>query len=300
MNLKQLKYFVVICEEGQITAAAKQLHIKQPLLSYEIKQLEQELDTSLFVRGPRGISLTDAGKIFKPYAEQITELSRVAQSKVQFLHKGISGSLSIGSVSSSINKLPNPNLLQLKKYYPNISISIIEGNTYKLLGYLEKGLIDLAILRTPFSSNGVIGYYFDKEPMIAASWADPGQVDQAETSSSVELKDLANVPLIIYRRFEEVIKGAFAEAGLNPLIVVRCDDARTALDWAKCGFGTALVPHSAILQIQEQRDRRFHMREIRAKSLETQLAVMWRRNEPFSPLVENFLELFIGQQSHKS
>ncbi|SYW00635.1 Transcriptional regulator, LysR family [Oenococcus oeni] len=295
MNLKQLRYFVTICEEGQITAAAKRLHIKQPLLSYEIKQLELELETSLFIRGPRGISLTDAGKVLKPYAEQITELSDVAKTKVKYLDKGISGSLSIGSISSSINKLPNQRLLKLKKYYPNIAINVIEGNTYKLLGYLEKGLIDLAILRTPFSSKGVIGYYFDKEPMVAVSAKNNQKDTVGLPDKYLKIDDLSNKPLIIYRRFEELIENTFRNLGFNPLIVVRCDDARTALDWAKVGFGTAIVPKSAILQVENEGEKDIEFREIKEKALETQLAIMWRRDDSFNPLTENFLKMFIGK-----
>ena len=70
MNIKQLKYFLVVAEERQITSAAKKLYIAQPPLSYQLKQLEKEVGVQLFVRTAHGIELTEEGKVFQKYAEK--------------------------------------------------------------------------------------------------------------------------------------------------------------------------------------------------------------------------------------
>lgn len=80
MNIKQLKYFLVVAEERQITFAAKKLYIAQPPLSYQLKQLEKEVGVQLFVRTAHGIELTEEGKVFQKYAEKIVSLSISAQS----------------------------------------------------------------------------------------------------------------------------------------------------------------------------------------------------------------------------
>ena len=88
MTLKQLRYFLVVAEEKQITAAAKRLYIAQPPLSYQLKQLEKELGAQLFKRTAHGIELTDVGQIFQSYANEIISLAQNAENQV---HKTISG-----------------------------------------------------------------------------------------------------------------------------------------------------------------------------------------------------------------
>lgn len=85
MNLKQLRYFLAVAEEKQITAAAKRLFIAQPPLSYQLKQLEKELDVQLFVRTAHGIELTDAGHELQSYAEKIVGLAETAKDQVKKL-----------------------------------------------------------------------------------------------------------------------------------------------------------------------------------------------------------------------
>ena len=82
MNIKQLKYFLVVAEERQITSAAKKLYIAQPPLSYQLKQLEKEVGVQLFVRTAHGIELTEEGKVFQKYAEKIVALSISAKSQI--------------------------------------------------------------------------------------------------------------------------------------------------------------------------------------------------------------------------
>ncbi len=86
MNLKQLQYFLAVAEEGQMTAAAKRLHVAQPPLSYQIKQLELELGVTLFNRLPQGVTVTEAGKLLVGYAQQLTQLSATAENKVRAWH----------------------------------------------------------------------------------------------------------------------------------------------------------------------------------------------------------------------
>ncbi len=88
MNLKQLQYFIAVVEEKQITAAAKKLNIAQPPLSYQLKQLEAELETKLFTRTAHGIVLTDAGMMLEKYARKILDLTTVAEEKVKKTTKG--------------------------------------------------------------------------------------------------------------------------------------------------------------------------------------------------------------------
>ena len=151
MNLKQLQYFIAVVEEKQITAAAKKLNIAQPPLSYQLKQLEAELETKLFTRTAHGIVLTDAGMMLEKYARKILDLTTVAEEKVKKTTKGELGKISLGTVSSSAAALPIGKLKEFRKYYPEINFEIFESNTYGILEKLFNGEIDLGLVRTPFN-----------------------------------------------------------------------------------------------------------------------------------------------------
>lgn len=108
MDIRQLKYFLTITEEEQITAAARRLRIAQPPLSQQMKGLEDELGITLFKRGPRHIQLTDAGKLLANRARQILELSDSTVREIDDFKRGLKGTLSIGTVSSSGNIFAQP------------------------------------------------------------------------------------------------------------------------------------------------------------------------------------------------
>ena len=107
MNIKQLKYFLVVAEERQITSAAKKLYIAQPPLSYQLKQLEKEVGVQLFVRTAHGIELTEEGKVFQKYAEKIVALSVSAKSQIHQIKEGELGKIRIGVISSCGGVVPN-------------------------------------------------------------------------------------------------------------------------------------------------------------------------------------------------
>lgn len=155
MDIKQLKYFYVIAEEGQITSAAKRLHLSQPPLSYQLKNLEDELGVKLVERGSRNIKLTDAGLILYKRAKQILSLTKSTVDELKDFNQGTQGTLSIGTVSSSGASLLDSRLSIFHDKYPFINFEIYEGNTYELLEALTKGIIEIAIVRTPFNNSGI-------------------------------------------------------------------------------------------------------------------------------------------------
>ena len=239
MNLKQLRYFLVVAEEKQITAAAKRLYIAQPPLSYQLKQLEKELGAQLFKRTAHGIELTDVGQIFQSYANEIISLAQNAENQVHKTISGELGTIAIGMASSSTGLIPMNSFNELRKYYPEISFDIYEDNTYGILDKLEKKTIDLGIVRTPYNQTGLNTKTLTTEKMMAIS-VDPDFQQKKE----LRIKDLADQPLIIYRRFEDIFNQTFAHHGLKPFYAVKCDDSRTAITWAKRKMGVALVPES--------------------------------------------------------
>lgn len=269
-----------------MTAAAKRLHVAQPPLSYQIKQLELELGVSLFKRLPQGVVVTPAGELLIGYAQQLTQLSVTAENKVKALAHGITGTLNLGTVSSSAGVIPNPALLKWLKAHGDVQLAITEGNTYELLDDLHKRLLDVAVLRTPFNEQHLVCRYFDSERMVAVL---PKRYGQFEKRRQLRLSDLAALPLIKYRRFNELFHVAFLEQSFDPHYVMTCDDARTAMHWANHQIGVALVPRSLA---ETYRGDNVRLRSLADRRFETHLAIATTPESLATPLVAGFMAQF--------
>lgn len=280
MNLKQLRYFLVVAEEKQITAAAKRLYIAQPPLSYQLKQLEKELGAQLFKRTAHGIELTDVGQIFQSYANEIISLAQNAENQVHKTISGELGTIAIGMASSSTGLIPMNSFNELRKYYPEISFDIYEDNTYGILDKLEKKTIDLGIVRTPYNQTGLNTKTLTTEKMMAIS-VDPDFQQKKE----LRIKDLADQPLIIYRRFEDIFNQTFAHHGLKPFYAVKCDDSRTAITWSKRKMGVALVPESIATTYAQE-----NMIAIKHANWITHLQLVWRKDHQVTPLMKKIID----------
>jgi DNA-binding transcriptional LysR family regulator len=286
MDLKQLKYFLTIAEEGQITSAAKRLHMAQPPLSQQLKALEEELGVKLLERGPRQIQLTDAGEILRARAQQILELSNSAVSEIKDYSNGLKGTLTIGTVSSSGSALLNNIITGFHKKYSGIKFEIHEGNTFTILELLSKGIIEVGIVRTPFKALGFECRYMKREPMIAVMTK---EYCEDIDNPYISVKDLKDKPLILYRRFEQLIYETCLEQEFEPKVFCKNDDARTTLLWANAGLGIGIMPKSAFeLGINNN----LIYKEIDCDSLRTSIAAIWSKERYISSPAKKFIDCF--------
>lgn len=286
MDIKQLKYFMAIAEEEQITGAAKKLHIAQPPLSYQLKILESELGVKLVERGSRKVKLTEAGRMLRNRAEQILELTETAEKELKDFKRGIQGTLSIGTVSSSGTSLLPERLNNFHKLYPDIKFEVWEGNTYKILEMLNHGLIEIGIVRTPFNIENYEAICLEAEPMVAVVSNSSEFIFKKE---NISLKELKNKPLIIYRRFEKQIINACHNRGFEPEIFCKNEDARTTLLWAANTLGIAIVPKTAVKLIG---NTNLKYAEIDEAGLKTQIAAICMKNRYVSSAAQKFLQNF--------
>ncbi|MGN7760304.1 LysR family transcriptional regulator [Paenibacillus sp. 22594] len=286
MDIRQLKYFLAIAEEGQITSAARKLQMAQPPLSQQLKLLEEELGVKLVERGPRSIQLTEAGIILRDRAQQILELTDSTTRELKDFVKGISGTLSIGTVSSSAATLLQERLLEFHQVYAGVKFEIHEGNTYRVLDLLNKGIVEVGIVRTPFNSAGLECVYTSSEPMIAVM---APEYDWTGGEPEIEIGELREQPLIIYRRFEQLIRETCLENGFEPQVFCMNDDARTTLLWANAGLGIGIIPRSAFILANNSN---VLSKVIRSDSLNTRVAAVWMKDKYLSSLAVKFIENF--------
>lgn len=249
MDLKQLSYFVKIVEEGSISGAAKKLFMSQPPLSSQMKLLEAELDCTLFERGSRTIRLTEAGETLYNYSRSLLQLSNVAKQETMNAARHFNGVLRIGIVSSLIGSDALGWLCGFSKQYPGIHYEINEADTYHLLSQFETNTIHLALLRTPFHTDSLTCKKLFTDSLVAVGqesfFAD-------NRSSAITLDDLTKLPLIIYRRWEHLLRKEFEDKNLSTNWFCINDDARTTLYFVEMGMGVGIIPQSAATLVQKK------------------------------------------------
>lgn len=291
MDIRQLLYFTTIAEEGSISAAAKKLHLSQPPLSYQMKLLEEELHLPLIERSARGIALTEAGRVLYKRAQGILELSELTRKEMLAMASGFTGTLHIGTVSSSGASLLGWRIPAFHQKYPQIGFAIHEGNTFELMEMLESGLIELAIVRTPFHNDQLNCFYLSPEPMIAAGAASffPAGMPSGQP---ISLELLGHAPVILYRRFEKILLSLCEQKGITPQVFCIADDARTTLMWAEAGLGVAVVPQSAY-RIMPHHNMVYG--ELSEEDLHTRIAAVCKKGCSLSWAAQQFLETFAQQ-----
>lgn len=230
MNLKQLQIFKTVVEQGTMSKAAKILHMSQPPLSLQIKQLEEEFGSPLLIRGPRHVECTELGEILYHRACSICELVQNTKQELFDQKHAKAGTVRIGIVSSLHDYFLDNWLQDFISLYPKIHYEIFEGNTYACMDALRHHVVEMALVRTPFPmDDGFESIMLDREPFYTIG-----------TKKPLSIKELNQVPLIIYRRWKETI-----DTWLDtPHYFCISDDARTCIQWAKRGYGVALVPAS--------------------------------------------------------
>lgn len=290
MDLKQLAYFVAIAEEGSITAAAKRLHISQPPLSIQLKQLELELGTVLLERTTRNLALTNTGRLLYQRACRILSLADTALKEIEDLENGGCGVLHLGTISSSGTVLLIERMQRFYLENPKIRFEIREGNTFELIEQLENHLIELAVVRTPFQAEQVQGEFLEAEPMAAVgNTAFFTDIEERRISVS----QLSKMPLIYYRRYQELLAQVFEEHHVELTSFCKNDDARTSLLWAKAGLGVAIVPLSAAEMFSGEE---LIVKLIDEPKLQTQIGIIYRKNAVLSMIAKRFMESFFGYQ----
>ena len=286
MNIKQLQYFLTVAEAGSITAAAKRLHISQPPLSNQMQLLENELGTKLFERGSRKITLTYAGQILYNRAQTIVDLSSAAIREITDLGTGLQGTIHLGTISSCGVVLLDKHIKHFHNQYPDVNFELYEGNTFQLLEKLKMGTIEIAIVRTPFHEEGFHCVYLEEEPMVAVGTK---EYLGNSTDDMIGLEQLTDVPLIYYRRFENLLMNSFRDVSLVPKVYCKNDDARTSLMWAVAGLGVAIIPRSITPAIP---DPNLINKIIDVPTLYTKIAAIYRKDLYLSNIGQRFIQMF--------
>lgn len=280
MDIRQMKYFKTIVEEGTISKAAKKLHMAQPPLSMQLKQLEEELSVILLKRGNKQVELTEAGNRFYKRCLQILDLTEITKNELKQSYQDV---LRIGITSSNSGLIQQESIQEFIKKNKHVQYAIHEGSTYEILDLLLSHNIDLGIVRTPFDTSQVNTFYLEKEPMIAIG------KKEYFINTKRKIKDFKDTSLIIHQRYLPLINDYCLNKLIQIQLKVTCDDSRTSLIWANSGIGVAICPMSSLALPY---DHSLVYTILEDKNLYTGLAFITRKNEEVSALLNEFIERF--------
>jgi len=250
MDLRHLRYFVAVAEEGHVTRAAERLGIQQPPLSQQIQALERELDVQLFRRKPRGVEITDAGRALLDDARRILGDVEVALARAKRTARGEQGRIVIGFTSSVPFHPFMPGMLrEFRESHPRVSLVLEEAGSGDLVSSLRDERIDAAFIRSPVSEgDGVTVYEIADENMVAALPIGH-RLSAKRNVKPIALADLAEEPFVLYRRASgpglyDAIIGACHDAGFMPKTEQEAPRIVSTLNLVASGLGVTVVPES--------------------------------------------------------
>ncbi len=253
MELRHLRYFVAVAEAGHVTRAAAELGIQQPPLSQQIKALEGELGTVLFQRHPKGVALTDSGRLFLAEARRILQDMAAMEQRMLRVATGMRGLLAVAFTTSAAAHQFTPKALRaFRSRYPEIALVLNENNAAEIMEGVVSGRLHCGFLRVPVSRPaGVVLRTLLTEPVVVAVPLDHrlGRRSRAGDHPGVPLKEFHGENLILVRR--PGAPGLYAnllslceESGVRPNVVAEVERMITALNLVAAGAGISVVPAS--------------------------------------------------------
>ncbi len=250
MELRHLRYFIAVAEEGHITRAAERLGMQQPPLSQQIKAIERELDVQLFRRKARGVELNDAGRAF--LHDALATLARLDRGieTTRRTARGEQGRICLGVTQTSPFHPFVPRVIRaFREAYPLVSITLEEGNSGDLVEHLRDERIDAAFIRTPpANAQGLVVSALLEEELVAA--IPEGHVlaqSDGRGDAALPLKALAGETFIVWgplMGFYPTVIAACHAAGFNPRLRHEALRLASTLNLVAIGLGISIVPAS--------------------------------------------------------
>lgn len=245
MELRQLEYFIAIAETGAFSRAAVRLSVGQPILSRQMKALEQELGTELYHRTGRGIVLSEAGKILEQHARGVLETTAGAKRAINALGSGPAGRVVIGMPPSVGAVLTASLVRQFRAEFPKVSLGVMEGFSGHVLEWLTTGRIDVAVLyNAPRTSALVTEPLLTDELFLLGPVIDPAGAGDGDVAAS----ELARIPLILPSRphgLRVLVDDFLSAIGVVPNVQVEIDAMPSTLSLVESGIGYTILSYSS-------------------------------------------------------
>lgn len=242
MDLRQLRYFTVLAEALNFHRAAERLNMSQPPLTVAIRKLEEELGTALFVRDPRGVRLTEAGRAALVPARAALAAADQVRDAVRQGAAGLRGRLAVGFIGSAIGELLPKVVSPFRQAYPEVELLLEEMNSVEIVRSIAAGRIDVGLVRLPvLDSTQVEIEVIERDELVVVMRAD----DPLAAHPRIPLADLADRSFIIFSAvsvLNAIIRLACQRAGFTPRIQQEAMQVQTVLSLVEAGMGIAFIP----------------------------------------------------------
>jgi len=245
MEIDQLETFIAVATFGGFHRAAEALRVSQPAVSARIKALEESLGSTLFARSRNTLTLSDAGRILRPYAEQLLKTASVARQAVHELKPASGGPLQIAAaLSISVYFLPDV-LKHFQRAHPKVIIAIRPGHSKEVLEMVLNDEAEIGLARS-LQHPMVETISLRDDPLLLVAHPTQGPTTRARHA---QLEQVAEWPLIFYERGSSdwtLTQGLFRRAGLVPNMAFEVDTIETAKRMVERGLGVSFLPRLAV------------------------------------------------------
>ena len=285
MDIRVLQYFLAVAREESITRAAETLHMTQPPLSRQLKDLEEEVGRQLLIRGSKKVTLTEDGMLLRKRAEEMIALMEKTKSELSSSDENISGEIHMGSGETEAVSTIAAVAKNLQKEHPLIRYHIYSGDAEHIVDRLDKGLIDFGLLVEPFD---ISKYDFIRLP-VKDTWGVLMRKDSPlAEKESICAEDLWDKPLIIsHQTAISDDMTAWLRKDVSQLnIVATYDLLYNASRFVKMGFGYAIALDKLI---NTSGDSNLCFRPLYPVS-EAGLCIVWKKYQVFSRAAEKFMQ----------
>ena len=294
MEIKDMRAFYAIVEEGNISHAAQRLDIAQPALSRQMKRLETSLGVQLFERGSRRIRLTDAGKVMYARVEHILGIVDGAVREITEMGSGVAGSVRLGTITTSGAMLVPELLSEFHRRYPQVTYQIWEAEGARILELLDNRVIEIGITRTQVDAKVYESIVLPNEPLVVIM---NREQEIGKKPHEVKLSELKKVPLLVPLRWQSVFTANCKKHGFTPNIVCVSDSIVQDLLLTKMGMGMALLPVSSKTLLT---DGNLIYKKLVEPEMSTHTVIAWLKNRTLSTssahLIRLFREMYLGER----
>ena len=281
MDIRTMQYYLAVVREGTISAAAEALHVAQPSLSRQMKELEEELGVSLFERGNRRITLTEEGMILRKRAEEMTRLMQRTEEEIFQVRNSLSGTVRIGAGESCSFHYLSRAASELAQEYPDIRFHITSGDTVDLMEELDNGLIDFAVIFTDFDHSIYQSIRLPAEDSFGVLMRRDSPLAK---KNEIRFSDLEDLPVIISRASQPYFTGS--EEFSSVKIVATYNLIYNASLMVKDGLGYAIC-FDKLINTTGESD--LCIRPLVPK-IENSGALIWKKYQVLSTAVQKFID----------
>ncbi len=247
MELRHLRYFAAAAEAENVSRAAARLHLSQPALSRQIRDLEAELGIALFERSAKSVRLTEAGRTFLAEARAVLQRADQAVSTARALAGGGRAQLNVGYAPSPTVRIIPPTLRAFRARFPKVRVKLHDLSTEELLAGLREGELQIAFLVRPNRAM-LRGFHFEalaRDNMCLAVAPNHALARRRSVSLALAVRE----PLVVFSRqdypeYQEYLEAMFAPGKTAPRIIEEHDSAASLIAAIESGAAVAIVPQS--------------------------------------------------------